>query len=101
MTVGAGVGYFSASVGWARLGGLGAVGRGSCSSAPAMVKPRVGPMGVICGLGGIGGLCGFDGCGLELGALIRGGCPLLCTLVSSGSRFARLLLGGVQRVVRW
>ena len=99
--MGAGFGYFSASVGGARFGGLGAVGRGSCSSAPIVVKLRVGPVGAICGLGGFGGLGGFDGCGLGLVAVGRGGCPLACALVPSGSCFARMLLGAVWRVVWW
>ena len=101
MAVGAGFGYLSASVCGARLGGLGAVGRGSCLSAPVMVKLRTGRVGVICMLGGLGGLRRFDGCGLGLGAVGRGGCPLACALVFSGSWSARLLLGGVRRVVRW
>ena len=66
-----------------------------------VVKLPVGPVGMICGLGGFGGLGGFDGCGRGFGAVGRGGCPLACALVSSGSRFARLFLGGVRRVVRW
>ena len=52
MAAGVAFGYFSASDCGVRLGGLGAVGRGSCSSAPVVLKLRVGPVGVICGLGG-------------------------------------------------
>ena len=40
MASGVGPGYFSPSLGWVKLGGLGAVGRGLCSSAPASVKLR-------------------------------------------------------------
>ena len=32
------------------------MGRGWCLSAPVVVKLRVGPVGVICGLGGLRGL---------------------------------------------
>ena len=38
MASGVGPGYFSASVGWVRLQGLGAVGRGWCSSVCALAS---------------------------------------------------------------
>ena len=94
-----GCGYFSASVG--RVGsegqGLWGVVRVRC----LVVGLRLGPGGVMCGLGGLDRLGGFDGCGHGFGAVERGGCPLACALVSIGSRFAWPLLGGVRRVVRW
>ena len=100
MAVGARFGYFSASLGSVRLGGSGVMGHGSCSLAPVLVKLLVGPVVVICVLGGFGGLGGFDGCGYGFAALGRGVCPFECALVSSGPRFARLLLDGVRRVVQ-
>ena len=66
-----------------------------------LVKLWLEPVGMIYGLGGFGGLGGFHGCGHGLGAGKRGGCPLACALLSSGSQFARTLPGGVQRVVQW
>ena len=99
MAVGAGCGYFCASVGWVRLGGSGVVGCGSSSSARGSASG--GPVGVICGIGGFGELGEFDDRGHGFDAVGRSGCPSVCALVSSGSRFARLLLGGVLCVVRW
>ena len=101
MAVGACFGYFSNSLGGVRLGELGAMGRGLCSLAPVVVKLRVGPMGLICRLGGFGWLGGFDGCWHGFGAVGRGGRSLACVVVSSSSWFARLLLGGDRCVVRW
>ena len=72
MAVGAGFDYFLASVGGVRLGGSGVVGRGSCSSAPVVGKLPVGPVGVICRLGGSAGLGRFVSCRHGLGALGRG-----------------------------
>ena len=59
MASGVGSGDLSAWVGGVRLGGLGAVGRGSCLSAPVSFMLQVRPVGVICGLGGFD----FDGGG--------------------------------------
>ena len=73
MAVCAGFGYFVASLGEARLVGLGAVGPGSCLSASVVVKLRMGPVGVICGLGRFSRLGGFDSCGLGLGAFCAEG----------------------------
>ena len=101
MPVCAGFAYFSASVGGVRLRGLEAVGRGSCLSAPVVVKLRVGPVGVISGLGSFGGLGGLDGCGHGFDAVKCGGCPLTCALVSRGSWFARFFLGQIRRFFRW
>ena len=53
----------------------------------------LGPVGLICGLGGFGGLGGFDGFGHGFGALGRGGCSSSCVLAASGSWLSRLLQG--------
>ena len=92
MAVGAGFGYFSASMGSVRLGRSGVVGRGSCSLEF---------VGVMCGLGGFGGSGGFDGCWHGFGALWRSSCRVAPALVSMGSWFPWLLLGAVRRVVVW
>ena len=101
MAVGAGFDYFSTSVSRVRLGELGAAGRGSSTSAPVVVKLLVWPVGVSCGSASLGGLSGFDGCGHRFAAVWRSKYPLAYALVSSRSRFVRLLLGRVPHGVRW
>ena len=65
-----------------------------------LVQLWLGPGGVTCELGGFGGLGGFNGCGHGFGAVGRGRCPLAHALVSIGSRFGWLFLGGVPCAVR-
>ena len=99
MASGVGSVYFSASVGWVRLGGLGNVGRGLCSSTPVSVKLRVGAPGLICGFLGFCGLGAFDGFDVWFFAVSRGGCSSVCALASGGSWFMRLLLGAARRLI--
>ena len=88
MAVGAGFGYFSAALGGVRLGELGVVGRGPCSSAPVVVNCRV---GVLAGLS--------DSTAAGMGLVLSGAAACVC--VPSGIGFARPLLGRVWRVARW
>ena len=69
--------------------------------ADVSVKLRVGLVGVTRGSGGFGRLGGFDGFGHGLGAVGRGECSSACALVSNGSWFVRLPLGGAWRIARW
>ena len=99
MAVGAGFGYFAASVGWVRLRGSGVVGRGRIRWS--VVRVRLKPVGLMCGSSGFGGLVAFDGCRHGLGAVWHGGCLWARALVSIGSRLAWAPLGGVRCVFRW